>query len=385
MTTGKEQLPPMQVPIFNTLRQLVDEVWQVEALCRLGEGQPRAYPFYSLFGPLAAPAEQEKGREWLGYTLSCLQDELEGDVNELSRQAALVYFRPFGWMQPYTYDFTRPEIESFPATARGEIIQKVLGEWLRLHPTIASRALLTERLETLLRGPGAKWKPDLHAPTLLDCLNLLLADPSPEASEILIQVSVGELGRAQKGSVEEPELRQIAPAIYLRLQQAKSFDYPIFRRAMFSLPGVYHDLTRPLFKKPTFYRDLPPAFSLELQSYAYQLATELAEKLPTGDSEAAALLKQVAYLQGPTWLLLACAYVEEKGLAKLPIIRSKQPASAATRLCRTHRPAASSAEEDAQTLEFLHHYKSATLQAVLPYALAYRDLIEQALAVSSTQ
>ncbi len=377
MTSGTNERPETPAPIFGKLRQLVDEVWQIETFSRGPEGQPRPYPLYSLLGPLADPKLQSQGQQWLAHTLARLLDEVEGKVNELSRQAALVYFRPADWIEPYTYDYTLPEAQRFAAAAHGEIIQTVLFEWVRMHPSIATRALLTERVATLLRGSGGRGKPDLYRPTLLDCLNLLLADPSPETTEILVQLMAGELGLARKDSVEEPELRKAAPAAYLRLWQAGFFDYYNFRRSMFSLPGAFHDLSRPLEKKPAFFRTLPPTFALELQSYAHQLTTELAEELPSGQAEAAALLKGVGYLEGVTWLLLACAYVEEKGLESLPDMRSSGPEAAATRLCQTHR-SHNHAEDDAQTVEFLRHYKPATLRAVFPHARAYQDLIEQA-------
>ncbi len=371
-------MPQVEAPILKTLLQLVDQIWQVEQLCVDPAGKPQPYPLYRLLGPLADQPDQAKGQEWLSQTLIALQDAVNGNLVELSRQAALLYFRPFAWLEPYTYDYTRPENERFVAAARGEIMQTVLNEWLQLHQTRVSRALLTERLETLLQGPGAKWKPDLYRPTMTEILGLLLEDPTQEAIAITSQLVAGEYGRVRKGSVEEPELRNRAPRLFLKLWEAHLFDYDIFRQAVFSLPGAFHDLSRPLEKHPAFFRNLPPSFSIELQSFALRLATDLAEKLPSGDQEAAALLKQVAYLEGASWLLLACAYVEEKGLIQLPNIRKAHPDAAATRLCQTHRPH-TLLEDDAQTVEFLRHYHPATLRAVLPHAKVYRDLIEKAL------
>ncbi len=375
---SSEKMPPVDAPIFDKLRQLVDKIWEIEGLCLDPQGRPRSYPLYSLFGPLAAPDQQSKGREWLSQTLVELQETVEGNLGQLSRQAALLYFRPFAWLKPFNFDLSRPESERFRAAAQGDIMQLVLAEWIRLHPSAVNRALLTERIETLLRGPGAKWNPDLYRPTLVDCLNILLPDRDEEAIAILVQLTAGEYGRARRGSLEEPELRSRAPVVYLRLWEAGKFDYASFRQAMFNLPGVFHDLSRPLESNPAFYRTLPASFQIELQSFAHKLTTDLAEHLTTDDREAAALLKQVAYLEGATWLFLACSYVEEKGLAKLPDLRRPDPASAATRLCQTHH--FHHLDEDAaQTVDFLRHYKPATLQAVLPHALHYRNWIQQAL------
>ena len=372
-------LPPVEAPILTKLKQTVEEVWQIEGLCRTPTGEPRPYPLYNLTGPVADPVQHSQFNDWLSQTLATLLDEVDGRVIELSRQAALLYFRPFGWIAPYTYDYTLPEIERFEAAARGGIMVAVLAQWLKLHPTTATRALLAERVGTLLRSAGAKWPPDLYHPTLEDCLILLLADGSDEATSMLGQLAAGEMGIPRRGSLEEPELRRVAPAIYRRLWEAEQFDYTIFRHAMFTLPGAFHDLSRPMDQNPAFYRDLPAGFSLQIQSFALQLTTSLAEQLPVGDPKVAALLKRVGYLEGASWLLLACAYVEEKGLTQLPPLRSKEPAAAATRLCRTHRPPIQP-EDNAHILEFLDHYKAATLQAVLSHAPAYRKLISHVLA-----
>ena len=375
-------MPPVEVPIFDRLTRLVAEIWQIEKLCRGPQGQPRPYPLYSLVGPLAEPEEASKGQDWLSQTLAELQDVVEGNLVELSRQCALLYFRPFAWIEPYVYDYNRPEAERFQMVAQGDIMQLVLFEWLKLHPTNVVRSLLTERVETLQGGPGAKWKSDLYRPTLLDCVDLLLADYHDEANRIITQLTVGEYGLTQKGSVGELELRKRAPDIYLRLWESGRFDYPLFRQSMFSLPGAFHDLSRPLEKNPVFYRRLPASFSLQLQSFVHKLAAELADNLPAENPKETELLKQVAYLEGASWLLLACAYVEEKKLDRLPKAHSLQPYAAATRLCQTHRPA-NLIEDDAQTVEFLRQYRPTTLQVVLPYARAYRDLIEQAMEMQS--
>jgi hypothetical protein len=382
MALDQEQTPPVEAPIFEKLKQLVTEIWHVEELCQDRQGQPRPYPLYSLVGPLAEPEEARQGQEWLSQTLAELQDVVGGNLVELSRQCALLYFRPFAWLEPYLYDYNRPEAERFQRVAQGDIMQVVLFEWLKLHPTNVARSLLTERVETLLAGPGAKWKPDLYRPTLLDCVDLLLADYDDEADRIITQLTVGEYGLAKKGSVAELELRKRAPDIYRRLWENKHFDYPLFRQSMFSLPGAFHDLSRPLEKNPVFYRKLPVRFSLRLQSYVHKLAIELADNLPAEDLRESELFKQIAYLEGASWLLLACAYVEEKKLDRLPKVHSLQPHAAATRLCQTHRPA-NLLEDDAQTVEFLRHYQPATLQVVLPYARAYRDLIEHVMEIQS--
>ncbi len=372
-------LPPVEAPILTRLKELVNQLWQVDQLCLGPDGQPRPYPHFNLLGPLATDEQKSKGQEWLTETLAGLLDTANGNVTELSRQAALLYFRPFGWISTYTYDFNLPEIDRYKSLARGEIMQTVLSQWLRLHPTTASRALLAERIGTLLRSGGAKWKPDLYPPTLLDCLRVLLADESKQAVTLIAQLVVGEMGQARSRTVEEPELRKATPALYLRLWQSGQFDYNTFSRSMHALPGAFHDLSRPLEKNPSFYRTLPVGFSLQLQSFALQLTTKLAENLPTGDRAEATLLKQVGYLEGSSWLLLACAYLEEMGLSKLPTLRSTQPAAAATRLCHTHRPFNQIEDEDAHTIEFLRHYQPATLRAILPHVTDYRDLVEQAL------
>ncbi|HEX2912531.1 MAG TPA: hypothetical protein VH186_17105 [Chloroflexia bacterium] len=372
-----QEVPRYDGPVLTSLEQLVDATWQIDRLCDL-EGTPHPYPLYNMFGTLASPQGKDQGEHWLAETLAHLLDSVDGKVSELTRHAALLYFRPSSWIEPYTFDYSQPEKERLRQAARGSIMQLVLSEWIRLHTNVTSRALLTERMATLLGGQGTKWKPDLYRPTLKDCIDMLFEDRSVEATEVLAQLAAGALGSARPGTVEEPELRLAVPAIYLRLWDAHRFTYDDFRTAMYSLPGAFHDLSVPIDSASGFFRNLPAGFTLELQSYVHKLTLELAEKLADDDIAAANLLKQVAYLEGATWLLMACAYVEEKALPELPSLETDLPAAAATRLCATQFPVLLH-EDEQQTLAFLHQYKPETLRVVLPHTGDYLPLVEQAL------
>jgi hypothetical protein len=365
----------MPLPILDKLVELTSEIWQVENLT--GKDIPQTYPLFKIVGALAKGDDKARGDEWLGRTFAALQDEVGGDLTALSRHAAMLYLRPVTWIGDYSYNHELPVRERALRVARGEIIQTVLHEWLKLHPTNAMRALLSERLGVLLRSENVRQKPDLFRPTLVDCLDLLFADPSEDATGLLNELMQGYLGVARAGSVEEPELRKAAPAILYRLSQNRIFDYHSFRRAMYNFPGVFHDLSLPLEQRTAQWRNLPPVFAVQIQSFTQRFIAELAENLPLGNAKSALLLKQVGHLEGATWLLLACAYVEEKQIKKLPGVRSKKVESAATRLCQTERPLVG-VEDDAATVEFLRQYSPDTLHAVLPHAVHYRDLVEQA-------
>ncbi len=372
----------MPASLLAVLSKAVDDIWQVERYCIGPMGQARPYPLFTLVGPAATSAET--GQEFIAHTFDRILESVNFDQRELSKQAAALYFRPAQWIERYSWDFSLPDAERYRRHAKGEIIQAVLGIWLKLHPSLASYAMLSERIVTLLQGPGSRAKPDLYHPTLLDLLHSILEDTSPEAIEICQQLVVGAMGTAQPASVEEPELRKLSPQLFLRLWKEKKFDYPDFKQAMNALPTVLQDLTHRLdsVPMPEAYRDLPGEFALTLHNYCYTMASELAERLVHGDEQAAALLKQYTELAGDQWLLIACSYLEEKNLTRLPASNrwrtSKSAVSAVVRLCMAHR--GDSTEEDtAHTLEFLSHYKPATLLATLPFAHEYQELICKAL------
>jgi hypothetical protein len=368
--------------LLDVLSKAVDDIWQVEPYCVGPMGQARPYPLFSLVGPAATNAET--GQEFISHTFDRILEAVNYDQRELSKQAATLYFRPAQWIERYAWDFKLPDAERYRRHAKGEIIQAVLGIWLKLHPSLASYAMLSERIVTLLRGPGSRAKPDLYHPTLQDLLHSILEDTSAETSEICQQLVVGAMGTPQNDSVEEPELRKLSPLLYLRLWKEKKFDYPDFKQAMEALPAVLQDLTHRLdsVPLPEAYRDLPGEFALVLHNFCYTLASELAEKLVHGDELAASLLKHYSELVGDQWLLIACAYLEEKNLTRLPASNrwrtSKSAVSAVVRLCMAHRGEITQ-EETAHTIEFLSQYKPATLLATLPFAHEYQELICKAL------
>jgi hypothetical protein len=370
--------------LLSVLRQAVDELWQVDYYILQTATVPTPYPLYKFFGETAVSPEKEKGQDWLSVTVERLLEAFNYDSAEFTRHAARLYFNPQIWYTPHAWDYSLPLETRFVIPAKGEIMQKILGTWVRLHTNSAVLALLTQRITILLGGQGTWTKPDLYPPTLIDCLEILLADPSEDATAICGQLAVGELGRARSGSVEEPELRRYAPEIYNRLWQKSRFNYSVFRQAMYALPNAFYDLSRPLdtVPPPDFYRDLPVNFSVALQDFYQNFAVELAEALPENNPEKAYLLKNVAVLRGASWLLLACAYLEVGGIERLPDFnrwkRTKTPASATVRICQTVRPPAEE-EDDGETLGFLSHYQASTLLTVLPFALDYQDLICQAL------
>ncbi len=369
-------------PLLEVLNQAVDDYWGIEYYCTTSEGQSRPYPLFTLVG--AAATDSEKGRELISKTFDHMLELVNFDQQELSKWATLLYYRPDLWIERYAWDYTLPDLERYRQHARGEIIQEVLATWLRLNLSLVVYAFMAERIVTLLRGPGAQRKPDLYRPTLAEVLDSLLNDQSEMVTEFFRELAAGEMGRPQTGSVEEPELRKRAPLIYLHLWKKRQFDFSDFRQAMFALPNAFADLSRPLDSNPPpeAYRELSSDFALVLQNFCHLLTTELVEKMAAGNIKAAYLLKQVSGLQGVSWLLQACSFIEEKQIRRLPTLNNWRSArsleSALIILLATHRPL-NHEDETAETLEFLSHYHPETLLVALPFATEYQDLLCQVL------
>jgi|GEM_PF-1740699 len=368
--------------LLDVINRAVDEYWEIDFYCTTADGLSRPYPLFSLVGPVAT--DPEKGQELISKTFDQMLELVNYDPQELSKWATLLYYRPDLWIERYAWDFTLPDLERYSQHARGEIIQEVLATWLRLNLSLVVYAFMAERIVTLLRGPGAQRKPDLYRPTLAEVLDSLLNDQSEMVTEFFRELAAGEMGRPQPGSVEEPELRKRVPRIYLHLWKKRQFDFSDFRQSMFVIPGAFADLSQPLdsLPPPEAYRDLPSDFTLILQNFCHLLTTLLVEKLTAGDRKAAPLLKQVAELRGVAWLLLACSYIEEKQVSRLPTLsnwrKAKSQESAVVALLATRRPA-NHEDETAQTLEFLSHYHPETLLLALPFATEYQDLLCQVL------
>ncbi|MEI7554889.1 hypothetical protein [Candidatus Chlorohelix sp.] len=366
--------------LLDALSRAVDEIWDVPHLCIGPMGRPRPYPLFALIG--ATATEPEKGHAFISNTFDRMLELAAFDKEALTLQTAILYYRPGLWVEQYSWDFNLQDLERYIRHAKGEIIQAVLGLWLRHNTSNASYALMNERISHLLHDSANHLKPDLYKPALIDLILSLLEDTSLEASEIIQQMIAGAMGIAKVGSVEEPELRKYYPQIFYRLWKEKLFDYPKYKQAIYALPGVIEDLNPTPCNNtlPDVYRDLPADFVALLKSFGRSLAVELVEKITQGDEQAAALLKLYNDLHGSEWLLMACAYIEEKKLAHLPPSNrwrtNKSPASAIVKLCMAlHNPD----EDKAQAIEFLSQYQAKTLLEALPYAHDFQGWICEAL------
>ncbi|NWJ47959.1 MAG: hypothetical protein HXX08_19060 [Chloroflexi bacterium] len=366
--------------LLEALNRAVDEIWDVPPLCVSPVGRPRPYPLFTFIGPTAT--DPEKGHVFISNTFDLMLESASFDKEALTLQAAILYYRPGQWIEQYSWNFNLPDLERYIRHAKGEIIQSVLGLWLRHNTSNASYALMSERISQLLRDSSSHSKPDLYKPTLIDLILSLLEDQSLEASEIIQQMIAGAMGIAKPGAVEEPELRKYYPQLFYRLWKEKIFDYSEYKQAIYALPSVIEDFNLAPGNSTVAdaYHDLPSDFVAVLKSFRRSLAVELVEKVTQGDEQAAALLKLYNDLHGSEWLLRACAYIEEKKLGHLPPSNrwrtNKSPASAIVKLCMAlHDPD----EDKGQAIEFLRQYQAKTLLEVLPYAHDFQSWICEAL------